>query len=78
METKALKPPVLKHVNVDTTVHEKAIAFPTDARLYHYSIIKCESRWCAKRTNALLCYAKVLRRWVKKLSVMQGCYASIK
>ena len=25
----------LKRVNVDTTVQEKAIAFPTDARLYH-------------------------------------------
>jgi len=35
METKALKPHALKHVNVDTTVQEKAIAFPTDARLYH-------------------------------------------
>ena len=23
------------HVNVDTTVQEKAVAFPTDARLYH-------------------------------------------
>ncbi len=35
METKALKPHTLKHVNVDTTVQEKAIGFPTDARLYH-------------------------------------------
>ncbi len=35
IETKALKRHALKHVNVDTTVHEKAIAFPTDARLYH-------------------------------------------
>ena len=25
----------IKQVNVDTTVQEKAIAFPTDARLYH-------------------------------------------
>ena len=25
----------IKRVNVDTTVQEKAIAFPTDARLYH-------------------------------------------
>jgi len=25
----------LERVNVDTTVQEKAIAFPTDARLYH-------------------------------------------
>ena len=32
---KAIKPKELERVNVDTTVQEKAIAFPTDARLYH-------------------------------------------
>ena len=32
---KALKPPEIKRVKVDTTVQEKAIASPTDARLYH-------------------------------------------
>jgi len=32
---KALKSQELQRVNVDTTVQEKAIAFPTDARLYH-------------------------------------------
>jgi IS5 family transposase len=32
---KAVKPKELEQVNVDTTVQEKAIAFPTDARLYH-------------------------------------------
>jgi IS5 family transposase len=32
---KALRPQELERVNVDTTVQEKAIAFPTDARLYH-------------------------------------------
>jgi len=31
---KILKPQELKQVNVDTTVQEKATAFPTDARLY--------------------------------------------
>ena len=31
---KAIKPQELRQVNVDTTVQEKAIAFPTDARLY--------------------------------------------
>jgi hypothetical protein len=29
----ALKPAEIRRVNVDTTVQEKAIAFPTDARL---------------------------------------------
>jgi len=32
---RALKESEFKRVNVDTTVQEKAIAFPTDARLYH-------------------------------------------
>lgn len=32
---KAIKPKELERVNVDTTVQEKAIAFPTDSRLYH-------------------------------------------
>lgn len=34
MTTKLLKPAQATRVNVDTTVQEKAIAFPTDARLY--------------------------------------------
>ena len=32
---KAVRPQEFQQVNVDTTVQEKAIAFPTDARLYH-------------------------------------------
>lgn len=35
LEMKALKATDVTKVNVDTTVQEKAIAFPTDARLYH-------------------------------------------
>jgi IS5 family transposase len=31
----ALQPEQIRHVIADTTVQEKAIAFPTDARLYH-------------------------------------------
>src|SRR5437016_8347116 len=31
----ALKPTEIRRVNVDTTVQEKAIAFTTEARLYH-------------------------------------------
>jgi IS5 family transposase len=33
--TKTIVPASLEAVNVDTTVQEKAIAFPTDGRLYH-------------------------------------------
>lgn len=35
LTTKTIQPLSLEAVNVDTTVQPKAIAFPTDARLYH-------------------------------------------
>lgn len=35
MSLALLKPREIERVNVDTTVQEKAVAFPTDARLYH-------------------------------------------
>jgi len=35
LKIKAIKVHQLKRVNVDTTVQEKAIRYPTDARLYH-------------------------------------------
>jgi IS5 family transposase len=35
LKMKTVKPAELEQVNVDTTVQEKAIAFPTDTRLYH-------------------------------------------
>ena len=35
LKTKVIKKSSLKKVNVDTTVQEKAITFPTDAKLYH-------------------------------------------
>ena len=34
LKIKAVTPHQLKRVNVDTTVQEKEIRFPTDARLY--------------------------------------------
>jgi IS5 family transposase len=34
LKMKAVKPSQLKRVNIDTTVQEKAIRFPTDVRLY--------------------------------------------
>ncbi len=68
----ALKPAELKRVNVDTTVQEKAIAFPTDARLYH------------KARRALVRLARTLRyklrqsyeRVGKKALFRQGRYAA--
>ncbi len=66
-----LKRSYLERVNVDTTVQEKAVAFPTDARLYH------------KMRRALVRVAKregiELRQSFERLSKralqMQGCYS---
>jgi len=69
-----LKAQDLEHVNIDTTVQEKAIAFPTDARLYY------------KMREALVSYAKEhsidLRQNYRRLSrqslIKQGRYAHAK
>ena len=48
---KALRPQELQQVNVDTTVQEKAIAFPTDARLYHkmrVALVRRANRWASR------------------------------
>ena len=48
LKTKVLKRPSLQSLNVDTTVQEKAVSFPTDARLYHrlrYKLVR-EAKAC--------------------------------
>jgi len=68
----ALKPTEIRRVNVDTTVQEKAIAFPTDARLYHKA--RCVLVREAKRAGIDLrqSYVRVGKRALQK----QGRYAS--
>ncbi len=47
-KTKAITPRSIESVNVDTTVQEKAVAYPTDARLYHSmrgKLVKLAKRW---------------------------------
>lgn len=39
MRTSVMKPQEIERVNVDTTVQEKAVSFPTDARLYNHARI---------------------------------------
>lgn len=39
MRTAVMQPKEIERVNVDTTVQEKAVAFPTDARLYNHARI---------------------------------------
>lgn len=68
---KAMRPQELQKVNVDTTVQEKAIAFPTDARLYHKMRValvrRVQSLGIALRQN--------YRFKGKKLLAKQGRYA---
>lgn len=62
----------LKRVNVDTTVQEKAIAFPTDARLYH------KARQALVRM-AKSCNLKLRQSYVrlgKRALVNQGRYGA--
>jgi len=67
----ALKPAEIRRVNVDTTVQEKAIAFPTDARLYHKA--RCVLVREAQRAGLELrqSYKRVGKRALQK----QGRYA---
>lgn len=61
----------LERVNVDTTVQEKAIAFPTDARLYHKArriLVRL-----AKRAGIEL--RQTYERLGKRAFIMQGRYS---
>jgi transposase, IS5 family len=72
---KALLPEdLLKNVNVDTTVQEKAIAFPTDTKLCHRLRIKLV--YAAKKRKIVL--RKTYVRVGKRACIMQACYAHAK
>ena len=71
-ENKVLKRTTLKHVNVDTTVQEKAITFPTDAKLYQKMRVKLVRE--AQKQGIRL---RQSYRFVgKKALIMQGRYAT--
>lgn len=71
LQTKAMSVRELDHVNVDTTVQEKAITFPTDAKLYHrmreHLVAAAQARGIKLRQS----YVKV----GKKALIMQGRYS---
>jgi IS5 family transposase len=69
---KALRPQELQKLNVDTTVQEKAIAFPTDARLYHKMRVAL-----VRRAQSLGIRLRQNYRFQgKKLLARQGRYAA--
>lgn len=68
---KAVRPQEFQQVNVDTTVQEKAITFPTDARLYHKMRVAL-----VRRATALgITLRQNYRFKSKKLLAKQGRYA---
>jgi transposase, IS5 family len=68
---KAVRPQEFQKVNVDTTVQEKAIAFPTDARLYH----KMRAALVRRAKSLGLALRQNYRFKGKKLLAKQGRYA---
>jgi IS5 family transposase len=71
LAVKAVQPQEFQRVNVDTTVQEKAIAFPTDARLYHKMRLAL-----VRRARSLgLVLRQNYRFKGKKLLAKQGRYA---
>lgn len=66
-----LKGSHLNRVNVDTTVQEKAIAFPTDARLYH----KLLTRLVKESKERGIDLRQSYKRVSKKALAKQGRYA---
>jgi transposase, IS5 family len=67
----ALRDSEIKRVNVDTTVQEKAVAFPTDARLYH----KARRALVRVATAAGLYLRQTYVRLGKRALARQGRYA---
>jgi len=71
LKTKVLKRKSLRKINVDTTVQEKAITFPTDAKLCHRMREKLVD--VAGKSNIEL--RQSYRRKSKQSLVMQGRYS---
>ncbi len=71
LRLKAIKKSHLKRVNVDTTVEEKFIRYPTDARLYD----RARSRLVAMAKERDIRLRQTYSRVSKKMFIMQGRYA---
>jgi len=69
---KAVRPQEFAKVNIDTTVQEKAIAFPTDARLYH----KMRAALVRRAKSVGIRLRQNYRFKGKKLLARQGRYAA--
>jgi IS5 family transposase len=70
LKTETIKPASLAKVNVDTTVQEKAVAFPTDARLYY----KMREKLAALAEGAGLKLRQSYRRVARRALILVGRY----
>jgi len=71
LKTRVVKRTSLHRINVDTTVQEKAISFPTDAKLYHRLRMKLVREAKASGIELRQSYT----RKSKQSLIMQGRYA---
>ncbi len=74
LDNKYLPPRELKHINIDTTVQEKNITYPTDSKLYYKSIIKLVQYAKDRNINLRQSYVRV----GKKASIKASRYAHAK
>ncbi|MEB0118773.1 hypothetical protein QN395_20025 [Undibacterium sp. RTI2.2] len=74
LPSKTITPRSLQVVNVDTTVQDKAIAFPTDARLYH----KARAALVRQAKKCRLQLRQSDERLSKRDLMMNGRYAHAK
>jgi len=70
LKTETIKPASLDKINVDTTVQEKAVAFPTDARLYY----KMREKLVRLAERGGLTLRQSYRRVARRALVMVGRY----
>ncbi len=64
--TKVVKPSEIKNVNIDTTVQEKNIRFPTDARLYQRALTKLARLAKKEGIELRQTYSRVSKKILKK------------
>lgn len=74
LATKTIQPAHLRQVSIDTTVQPKAVAFPTDARLYLKGLRTLVRE--AKRAGLVLCQSYT--RLAAQAFLQHGSYAKAK
>jgi IS5 family transposase len=74
LKTKTIKPASLDKVNVDTSVQEKAVTFPTDARLYY----KMREKLVRLAEHSQIKLRQSYRRVARKALIMVGRYGRVR